>query len=102
MIRPTMSRRMVLKGLGTAVALPMLEAMRPALALAGDSSAATKPILMAFLSVPNGIHMPDWTPSAEGYDFDLPYILEPLKSVKDELLILTGLTHDKGRANADG
>jgi hypothetical protein len=46
--------------------------------------------------------MPDWTPNAEGYDFELPYVLEPLKAVKDEVLVLTGLTHDKGRANADG
>jgi hypothetical protein len=80
----------------------MLEAMRPAVALARDIAAPAKPLRMAFLSVPNGIHMADWTPTADGYDFDLPYILEPLKSVKDDLLVLTGLTHDKGRANADG
>src|SRR5262245_38019586 len=103
MIRPQkISRRLVLKGLGTAVALPILEAMRPTLVLASETSAAAKPLRIAFLSVPNGIHMPDWTPTAEGYDFDLPYVLEPLKAVKDELLVLTGLTHDKGRANADG
>jgi hypothetical protein len=100
--RSAMSRRVILKGLGTAIALPMLESLRPALALAGDVPAPVKPLRMAFLSVPNGIHMPDWTPLAEGYDFELPYVLEPLKSVKDDLLVLSGLTHDKGRANADG
>jgi hypothetical protein len=97
-----MSRRTVLRGIGTAIALPMFEAMRPALALASDAAAQTKPLRMAFLSVPNGIHMQDWTPVAEGFDFDLPFILEPLRAVKDEILVLTGLTHDKGRANADG
>jgi hypothetical protein len=103
MIRPVaISRRTVLRGIGTTIALPVLEAMRPALALAAGNSASARPIRMAFLSVPNGIHMQDWTPAVEGYDFDLPFVLEPLKAVKDELLVLTGLTHDKGRANADG
>ena len=57
---------------------------------------------MAFLFVPNGAHMPDWTPVAEGADFDLPYILQPLRAYKNDLLVLSGLTHDKGRANNDG
>jgi hypothetical protein len=57
---------------------------------------------MAFLFVPNGVHVPDWTPKTEGYGFELPYILEPLASVRDDLLVLSGLTHDKGRANGDG
>jgi len=46
--------------------------------------------------------MPDWTPKSEGFGFKLPYILEPLSPVQDDLLVLTGLTHDKGRANGDG
>ncbi len=99
--RRLISRRTLLRGLGTAIALPALDAMRPAFA-AADKLAPTKPIRSAFLCVPNGIHMPDWTPAADGYDFELPFTLEPLKSVKDDVLVLTGLTHDKGRANADG
>ncbi len=96
------SRRTVLKGLGTAIALPMLEAMRPAVAAAEKLGPPAKPLRMAFFSVPNGVHMPAWTPLSDGYDFDLPLTLEPLQAIKDELLVLTGLTHDKGRANADG
>ena len=38
--------------------------------------------------------MADWTPKAVGKDFQLPYILEPLKSVKDSLLVFSGLTLD--------
>src|SRR5262245_11749719 len=102
MTERAISRRTVLRGLSTAIALPLLDAMRPAFAAMGDSVAPTKPIRMAFLSVPNGVHMPDWTPTSDGFDFELPYILEPLKSVKDEISVLTGLTHDKGRSNADG
>src|SRR5207247_4441241 len=44
----------------------------------------------------------DWTPKKDGTGFDLPAILEPLKPVKDDLLVLTGLTADKARANGDG
>ncbi len=107
MNRNLISRRTVLRGLGTAVALPLFEAMRPVRAFAATpldagSAAATRPVRMAFISVPNGIHMPDWTPKATGYDFELPFTMEPLAKVKDDLLVMTGLTHDKGRANGDG
>jgi len=97
------SRRTVLRGLGAALALPSLEAMQPATRLSGAEAAShVPPRRMAFVFVPNGIHMPDWTPQGIGYTFELPYILEPLSSVKDDLLVLSGLTHDKGRANGDG
>jgi hypothetical protein len=52
--------------------------------------------------VPNGVHMPHWRPSYEGALTDLPPILEPLAPFKRDMLVLTGLTHDKGRANGDG
>lgn len=94
------SRRTVLRGLGTAVALPLLDCMAPALALAADSKKT--PVRMAFIYVPNGKHMPDWTPTTLGTDFELPYILEPLANVKQELLVLSGLAQDHGRPHGDG
>ena len=96
----TIPRRTFLRGLGAASALPMLDAMLPARALA--AAAGKAPTRMAFLFVPNGAHMPDWTPAATGADFDLPYILQPLQPHKHELLVLSGLAQDKGRSNADG
>lgn len=95
-------RRTFLKGLGATVALPMLDVMKPVRALASATPIAKPPVRMAVLFVPNGAHMPDWTPLADGADFDLPSILKPLQPVKSDLLVLTGLTHDKGRANGDG
>src|SRR5262249_36197576 len=68
--------------------------------LAADQKQA--PVRMAFFYVPNGKHMQDWTPKLQGADFEFPYILEPLKTFKDELLVLTGLTCDKARPNGDG
>ena len=56
----------------------------------------------AFLYVPNGVHMPDWTPRAIGASFELPAILEPLRGVKDDLLVLSGLTLNPASALGDG
>ena len=100
----SLPRRTFLKGLGTAVALPLLDAMAPvkSLASAAGPAAQTAPLRLAFLFVPNGAHMPAWTPAQTGANFELPYILEPLAPVKRDLLVLSGLTHDKGRANGDG
>ena len=49
---------------------------------------------MAFFYVPNGVHMPDWTPRPTGPGLRLPDILQPLAPFKDDLLVLTGLTQD--------
>ncbi len=98
-----LSRRTVLRGLGTALALPWLEAMGPMTSWAANTPAAkAAPNRMAFLYVPNGKNMPDWTPKTEGAGFELPAILEPLRPVKDNLLVLTGLTADKARPHGDG
>ena len=81
------------------MALPFLEAMLPkALAV----TAPKTPVRMAFLYVPNGMHMNEWTPKQVGADFELPYILDPLRAHKNDILVLTGLTQDKGRNNGDG
>jgi hypothetical protein len=96
-----LSRRAALKGMGVSIALPFLEAMLPATASA--SAAASKPPLrLAFLYVPNGIHMPAWRPDQDGTLGVLPPTLQPLTPYKDSLTVLTGLTLDKARAHGDG
>ncbi|HEY0455031.1 MAG TPA: DUF1552 domain-containing protein [Verrucomicrobiae bacterium] len=57
---------------------------------------------MAFVYVPNGANMADWTPKAAGSEFELPYILSPLEPVKNELTVLSGLAHSNGWAGPDG
>src|SRR5688500_17717210 len=94
-----LQRRTFLRGLGVTMALPFLEAMLPK-AMAAASAKA--PVRMAFLYVPNGINMREWTPAQAGADLELPYILDPLRAHKNDLLVLTGLTQDKGRNNGDG
>ena len=93
-----LSRRTILRGLGAAVAVPWLDAMAPAFA-AGPSE---PPRRLAFLYVPNGKNMADWTPKNEGAAFELTPILQPLADFRDDLLVLTGLTADKARPHGDG
>src|SRR5258708_12257423 len=97
-------RRTFLKGLGTAIALPWLEAMSPlASGLASDLAGGPgikAPRRMAFIYIPNGANMADWTPKAAGAEFELPYILEPLKPFHPQFQLLTGLPADKARPNA--
>src|SRR5881394_1595413 len=101
-MRP-MDRRTVLRGIGATLALPWLEAMGPVTAWAAPlKGAKSAPNRMAFLYVPNGKNMADWTPKTEGAGFELPAILEPLKDVREDFSVLTGLTADKARAHGDG
>ena len=93
-------RRTVLRGLGATVALPALDAMTPALAAAGPAAAG--PMRMAWIYVPNGMHMEDFTPSIVGKDFKLPETLQPLADFRSQMMVLSGLTADKARANGDG
>lgn len=96
-------RRTFLRGLGTAMALPMLEAMSPLKMFAAGAEKSTAfPKRMAFVYVPNGANMADWTPETVGADFNLPYILQPLKPFQKDLLVLSGLAHDKARPHGDG
>lgn len=90
--------------MGTVIALPMLEAMVPGLSLATNpaENAKASPNRMAFLYVPNGVNMADWTPKGLGADFELPSTLEPLEPHQKDLIVLSGLAHDKARANGDG
>lgn len=94
-------RRTFLKGLGTAIALPLLESMVPSRAIAALSAPAA-PVRAAFLFVPNGISMPHWTPAATGSTFDLPYLLEPLSGLRKDFSIFSGLAQNGARALGDG
>ncbi|MCO8122100.1 DUF1552 domain-containing protein [Stieleria sp. TO1_6] len=96
-----LTRRTVLRGLGVSLALPALDSLLPKTTVAADLAAAA-PQRMAFLFVPNGVHLPDWTPQRLGYGYDLPHILSPLSGVQQDVTVISGLTHDKGRANGDG
>jgi hypothetical protein len=96
-----LARRSFLRGIGATIALPFLDAMTPAFA-AGRIGATNAPRRMAYVYVPNGIIMKDWTPAAEGPAFEFPRILKPLEAYRNDFMVLSGLTHNTGRALGDG
>ncbi|HYP05695.1 MAG TPA: DUF1552 domain-containing protein [Bryobacteraceae bacterium] len=91
-------RRTFLRGVGAAIALPMLDAMRPAFA----AGTAAGPVRLAFTYIPNGATMKEWTPTAFGKDYALTRILKPLEPFRNDFNILTGLAHKNANALGDG
>jgi hypothetical protein len=94
--KKSLPRRTFLRGMGMAVGLPLLDSMVPALAVAGT---AAKPARrMTFIYLPNGIMMDQWTPAADGKGFEFTPILQPLSSLREHLLVVSGLAHPEGVA----
>jgi hypothetical protein len=95
--KQSLPRRAFLRGMGVTLALPLLDAMTPAL------SAAPKPVVrLGFVYVPNGIIMEKWTPKSEGADFEFMPTMKPLEAFRDRLLVFSGLAQVQGRALGDG
>ena len=101
----TISRRAVLRGLGATLGLPLLDAMRPAARAFGAGGAAAgesaPPVRLACLFFPNGVNPHTWSPNEVGAGYDLSPTLRPLAGVKDEVLVLSRLTH-RATCTGDG
>jgi len=104
--RRHLPRRTFLKGMGAVIALPALDAMTPAFAqgsgLAATARASSAPVRLAFMYVPNGVTMADWTPRTAGAAFEFSRILKPLEPFRADTLVLSGLAHRNGAALGDG
>ncbi len=86
-----LSRRALLRGVGAAVSLPLLESMTPAgRALAQDTA---PPVRAGFIYFPHGATMSRWTPAATGRDFELSEILTPLAPFRDSINVISELSH---------
>jgi hypothetical protein len=88
-----LSRRFVLRGLGAALALPVLDSMVPALTAQSKTAAAPVRRLGVFY-VPNGMSMPYWFPKAEGPLQEMPGTLRSLAAFKDRVLLCGGLADE--------
>jgi hypothetical protein len=97
--RKHLPRRTFLKGMGAAIALPMLDSMTPAFAL---QRAKEAPLRLAFTYVPNGVTMADWTPKGVGAAFEYSRILKPLEPFRQQTVVISGLAHKNGYALGDG
>ncbi len=80
-LKKAIPRRTFLRGTGAALALPLLDAMTPALA-----QETKRPIRMAFMQMPNGIFNlnNEWTPKTEGANFEMTRTLKPVEALPRE------------------
>jgi hypothetical protein len=84
--KKAISRRALLRGMGAAVALPLLDSMTPAYA------AAAKPILrFGVFYVPNGMIMENYLPAREGPDYEITPTLTALEPLREHFQVLSGL-----------
>src|SRR5579864_3537823 len=98
--RKAISRRTVLQGLGATVALPLLDAMIPALTNAATTAAPVRRLGVVYH--PNGVIYDKWLPTDVGADFKLSPTLAGLEPFRDKLLVVTGLSSDEAEALGDG
>ena len=96
--RKHLSRRMVLRGAGVSVALPLLDAMIPAATAHAQTAAAIKPRL-AYVYFPHGAVQKFWTPEGTGRDFKFSRILKPLEEVRDYVTVVTNLRNKPGESS---
>ncbi len=96
----SLPRRTFLRGVGATVALPLLDAMVPA--LTALAATAAKPVKrLGFIYLPNGAVMQSWTPKSEG-PLELSPTLSPLAPYKDQTVVLTRLAHGQAEPLGDG
>ena len=104
--KKALPRRTVLRGLGSALALPLLDAMVPARS-AMAQTAANPVRRLGFVYLPNGVArnftgINYWTPAGEGAGFEFSPILSPLTPFRNQLLVVSGLAQHQADAFDDG
>src|SRR5215475_2770488 len=96
-MKKAISRRTVLRGIGTTVALPLLDAMVPALT-AQVKTPAKAVRRLGVVYHPNGVIYENWLPKGAGRDFTLSRTLAPLEPYRDQLLVITNLSSQQAEA----
>jgi Protein of unknown function (DUF1552) len=99
--RKCLPRRTFLRGVGTALALPLFDGMVPAFA-GPVNHAARPPVRLGFVYHPTGMIMSQWTPATEGAAFEITPTMQALAPFRDRILVLSGLAQINGRALGDG
>ncbi len=95
------SRRTVLRGLGTALSLPLLDSMVPAQTPLAQT-AANPELKLGLCFIPHGAVMANWTPESEGADFKISRTLAPLEPFKDQVVVVTNLAHKMAAPGGPG
>ncbi len=99
----SVSRRHVLRGVGTLLSLPLLESLGGrAMAAATPAAAAKAPLRAAWLYVPNGVNVKQWFPTGEGTGYELSPTLKTLEKQRNDFMVISGLAQDKARSHGNG
>ncbi len=91
----------MLRGVGAAVSLPLLDSMVPA-STALAATAASPKSRLGFVYIPHGKVMDKFTPATEGTGFEFTPILKPLEPFRDRLTIVSGLAAIGAESQGDG
>jgi hypothetical protein len=95
-------RRAFLRGItGTAIALPLLDSMIPALTAQTKTAGAPK-LRLSFIYVPHGAVMDKWTPVGDGTDWEISPILQPVEKFRRQLVVVSGLANKAAESQGDG
>jgi len=97
--RKHLSRRTLLKGVGASIGLPLLDAMIPA-RTAFAQTAAKPSQRLGFVYFPHGALQDEWQPKQIGRDFEFPYILKPLESLRQHITVVSGLRNKGGESSS--
>jgi len=102
--KKSIARRSFLRGLGVTAALPLLDAMIPAMATSAELVATKPAVRLGFVYVPNGIInlKGEWIPATTGANFQFASTMKALEPYRDQVLVLSGLMQNGGRALGDG
>ncbi len=99
--KKSLPRRTFLRGMGVTLALPLLDAMVPA--LSAQARTPARPVRrLGFIYIPNGTIQPMWVPATVGAGVELSPILSPLAPVRDHIVVLSGLAHMEADSRGDG
>ena len=96
--RRSIPRRTFLRGVGVGVALPLVDAMVPALTQAAQTAASPR-LRVGFVYIPHGVIMRQWTPAAAGSGFEFTPILKPLEPFRESLVVVSNLTRAEAASN---
>lgn len=94
-------RRTFLRGIGATLALPLLDAMVPALSAGADTASSAVP-RMAFFYAPNGTYLPNFHPTKVGTNFEMTPVLKPLENLREHIVVVSGLANKGAETMSEG
>lgn len=94
-------RRTFLRGIGATLALPLLDAMVPAMSAIARTAASPAPRL-GFFYAPNGTYLPNFHPTGLGSAFEFTPVLKPLEPFRDAVVVVSGLSNRNAETLSEG